>query len=101
MSNFNFNLDIYGLTSTIFKNHWKRFFRIKSLFFIYLFEEYFKDFLTTPAMDFHDTALVFLRSTRQIPSVDEDDFYPDRMELDVKVDIIYIFDKSRTSFTSF
>ena len=50
-------------------------------------------------MDFHEIALLFLRSTRQIPSVDENDFYADRMELDVNVDVVDFLDKSRTSFS--
>jgi hypothetical protein len=51
-------------------------------------------------MDFHETTLAFLRSTRQIPSVDENDFYADRMELDVNVDVVDLLDKSRTSFNT-
>ena len=50
-------------------------------------------------MNFHETALAFLVSSRQFPDIDENDsFFQDRLDLQVKLDSINLLDKSRKIF---
>ena len=50
-------------------------------------------------MNFHETALAFLVSSRQFPDIDKNDsYFQDRLDLQVKLDSINLLDKSRKIF---